>query len=326
METNTKRRTQLFQLVRIGRVIMVLEKTELHKRIESGKPLLVAEMSPPRGGDPAPVRAAARRFAGKVHALGVSDNRDGVCMSAMAAAALILAEGVEPILHMTTRDRNRIALVSDCLGAQAMGVRNILCTTGTHQTLGRCRSARNVFDVDSIQLLGIYGGLAADGSLVGEERYEGAGPFCLGTTASPYADPVEMQLIRLAKAAVAGSTFVITQPVFDLDRFETWWGEITKRGLHERVAILAGIRPLVDADFACNYAAKRPNPMIPDSVLQRISAPADKAGQRAVGMEIALETVERLSALKGVRGFEVRADGDVDLAVEFIEKSGLGIN
>jgi methylenetetrahydrofolate reductase (NADPH) len=305
---------------------MALEKTELHKRIESGKPILIAEMSPPRGGDPAPVRDAARRFAGKVHALGVSDNRNGVCMSATAAATLILGEGVEPILHMTTRDRNRIALVSDCLGAQALGIRNLLCTTGTHQTLGRCRSARNVFDVDSIQLLGLYGGLAVDGSLLGEECFEGAGPFCLGSTASPNADPLEMQLIRLAMAVAAGSTFVITQPVFDLDRFETWWAGVTKRGLHERVAILAGIRPLADADLAREYAARRPNPMIPDPVLQRISAPAEKAGQRAVGMEIALETVQRLSALKGLRGFEVRADGDADIAVEFIEKSGLGIN
>ncbi len=91
------------------------------------------------------------------------------------------------------------------------------------------------------------------------------------------------------------------------------------------MAILAGIQPLTDADFAHAYAARRPSPMIPDSVLQRISAPADKAGQRAVGMEIALETVQRLSALKGVRGFEVRADGDADIAIEFIEKSGLGI-
>lgn len=305
---------------------MALEKTAFQKRIESGGQILVAELSPPKGGDPAPVRAAARRFAGKVHALGVSDNRDGVCMSATAAASLILAEGVEPILHMTTRDRNRIALVSDCLGAQAMGVRNLLCTTGSHQTLGSCRSARNVFDVDSIQLLAMFGGLAGDGSLVGEERFEGAGPFCLGSTASPNADPLEMQLIRLAKAVAAGSTFVITQPVFDLDRFETWWGEVTKRGLHERVAIIAGIQPLTDADLARAYAAKRPSPMIPDSVLQRISAPADKAGQRVAGMEIALETVQRLSSLKGVRGFEVRADGDADIAVEFIEKSGLGIN
>ena len=304
---------------------MAIEKTELHKRIESGKQLLLAEFSPPKGGDPAPLRAAARHFAGKVHAVGVSDNRDGVHMSAIAAASLILAEGVEPIVHVTTRDRNRIALVSDCLGAQAMGIRNLLCTTGTHQTLGPCRKAKNVFDIDSIQLLGMYGGLADDGSLVGEERFADAGPFCLGSTASPYADPLEMQVIRLAKAVAAGSKFIITQPVFDVERFGLWWAEVTKRGLHEKVAILAGIRPLADADLAKSYAARRPNPMIPDAVLERIFASGDKKGQRSVGIEIALETVQSLSGLKGLRGFEVRADGDADMAIEFLEKSGLGI-
>lgn len=305
---------------------MALEKTDLHKRIESGKQLLIAELSPPKGADPAPVRAAARRLSGKVHAVGVSDNRDGVHMSAIAAVGLILAEGVEPIVHVTTRDRNRIALVSDCLGAQAMGIRNILCTTGTHQTLGPCRKAKNVFDIDSIQLLGMYGGLAADGSLVGEECFADAGPLCLGSTASPCADPLEMQVIRLAKAVAAGSSFVITQPVYDVERFETWWAEVTRRGLHEKVAIIAGIRPLADADFARACAGRRPSPMIPEAVLRRISAPGDKAGQRAAGLEIALETVQRLSALKGLRGFEVRGDGDADMALEFIEKSGLGIS
>ncbi len=302
---------------------MTTEKTGLQKRIESGKSILVAEMSPPKGSDPGPVRAAAKRYAGKVHALGISDNRDGVCMSAVAAAALAVSEGVEPILHVATRDRNRIALVSDCLGAQAMGIRNVLCTSGTHQTLGTSHNARNVFDVDSIQLLGMYGRLASDGSLVGQERFADSGPLCLGATASPYADPIEMQIIRLAKAVAAGAAFVVTQPVFDVERFENWWRQVCQRGLHEKVAILAGILPLADADVAKAYSGKRPNPMIPDAVLQRISAPSDKKGQRAAGIEIALETVKRLSGLKGLRGFEVRADGDADLAIEFIEKSGL---
>jgi methylenetetrahydrofolate reductase (NADPH) len=305
--------------------VMAIEKSDLQKRIESGKQILLAELSPPKGADPAPLRAAAKRFAGKVHAVGVSDNRDGVHMSAMAAAALILAEGVEPIAHVTTRDRNRIALVSDCLGAQAMGVRNLLCTTGTHQTLGPCRKARNVFDIDSIQLLAMYNGLAEDGSLVGEEQFADAGPFCLGSTAAPNADPLEMQVIRLVKAVAAGSRYIITQPVFDIDRFELWWGEVTKRGLHEKAAIIAGIRPLPDADLAQAYAARRPSPMIPEALLQRIAAPTDKLAQRALGVEIALETVQRLSGLKGLRGFEVRADADPELAIELIDRSGLGI-
>jgi len=305
---------------------MAIEKTDFQKRIESGKPILIAELSPPKGADPAPVRTAAKSFVGKVHALGVSDNRDGVHMSAIAAASLILSEGVEPIMHMTTRDRNRISLVSDCLGAQALGIRNLLCTTGTHQTLGPCSKARNVFDIDSIQLLGLYSGLADDGSLVGEGRFADAGPFCLGSTASPYADPLEMQIIRLAKAVAAGTQFIITQPVYDVDRFEAWWVEVTRRGLHEKAAIIAGIRPLPDADAARAYAGRRPSPVIPEALVQRISAPSDKSAQRAVGIEIALETLKRLSSLKGLRGFEVRGDGDAGIALECIERSGLGIN
>ena len=152
---------------------MSKQATGLQERIASGKAILLAEISPPRGADPAPVRAAAKRYAGKVHALGVSDNRDRVAMSALAAASLVAAEGVEPILHVTTRDRNRIALVSEALGAQALGIRNLLCTSGTHQTLGRFRAARNVFDIDSVQLLQTYAGLASDGAAGGRKRIRG---------------------------------------------------------------------------------------------------------------------------------------------------------
>ena len=305
---------------------MAGEKTGLQRRIESGKPLLLAEISPPRGGDPAPLREAARRYAGKVHALGISDNRDRVGMSALAAASLVTAEGAEPILHVVTRDRNRIALVSDYLGAQALGIRNLLCTTGVHQTLGRFRAAKNVFDVDSTQLLRIYADLSADGSVVGEDRIEVAGPVCLGGVASPYADPIEMQLMRLAKKISAGAKFLITQPVFDVERFAPWFKEVARRGLHEKAAIVAGIRPLGDAEAARGLAERRPAPMVPDAVLERISAPPDQRAQRAAGIEIAVETVERLSELGGLRGFQVCGDGDDDAALETMEKAGLGID
>lgn len=301
---------------------MAAEKTQLHKRIESGKKLLLAELSPPKGADPATLRASAKALAGKVHAVGVNDNRDGVRMSALAAAALIGSE-VEPIVHMTTRDRNRIALISDCLGAQALGIRNILCTTGSHQTLGPCKSAKNVFDLDSIQLLQICNSLGTDGSTLGEESFLGTSPLCLGSTASPFADPREMQVVRLAKGVTAGSQFVITQPVYDVDRFELWWGEVVRRGLQDKVAIVAGIQPLACAETARAHAAGRPSPMIPAAVLERISSAGDKKGERAAGIEIAVETVKRLSGLKGLRGFELHVDGDVEITLELLEKSGL---
>src|SRR3990172_1867027 len=240
---------------------MSTQTTGLQERIASGKTILLAEIHPHRGADPAPLREAARRYAGKVHAVGVSDNRDRVAMSALAAASLVKAEGLEPILHVTTRDRNRIALVSEALGAQALGIRNLLCTSGNHQTLGRFRAARNVYDIDAVQLLQAYAHLDSDGGLFGERGLEGAGPFCLGAVASPDADPRDLQLARLAKKIQAGAKFLVTQPVYDLERLEAWWKEVTRRGLPKQAAILAGIQPLSDAHLA--QAGPRPQPGIP---------------------------------------------------------------
>ena len=302
---------------------MSTQATLLQERIASGKAVLLAEIRPPRGGDPAPLQAAAKRLAGKVHAVGVSDNRDRVAMSALAAASLVRAEGLEPILHVTTRDRNRIALVSEALGAQALGIRNLLCTSGTHQTLGSYRSAKNVYDIDAVQLLQTYTHLASDGVLLGESGLEGTGPFCLGAVASPDADPPDLQLVRLAKKTRAGARFLVTQPVYDLERFEAWWKEVTRRGLHDQAAILAGIQPLSDGPFAHAQAGPRPRPGIPDALAGRLASQSDPGARRAAAIEIALETIRRVSDLPGMRGFCISADGDHEAALQIIEMSGL---
>ena len=294
--------------------MMTQQQTHLEQQIESGKQILIAEIAPPRQGDAVAIRAGAKRYAGRVDALGISDNRDEVRTSALATASLVAAEGVEPILHVVTRDRNRIALASQGLGACALGVRNVLCTTGTHQTLGACGSARNVFDVDSIQLLQMYAGLGGNGDPTA---------LCLGAAAAPYADPIELQIMRLTKKVTAGAKFLITQPVYDLERFETWWREVTRCGIHEKVAILAGIAPLTDAESARALAEKRPCPMIPDVVIERLSSKSDKAAQRFAGIDMACDTIKKLAALDGLRGFEIRSDADDDVALDVIEKSGL---
>jgi methylenetetrahydrofolate reductase (NADPH) len=298
--------------------------TSLQERIASGKPLLLAEISPPRSGDPASLIEAARRFAGKVHALGISDNRDRVSMAALAAAALVAAEGIEPILHVNTRDRNRIALVSEALGAQALGIHNVLCTSGSHQTLGRFHAAKNVYDIDSIQLLQAISGLADGCVPLDEGRIESAGPFCLGAVASPDADPMEWQVSRLSKKIAAGATFLITQPVFDIERFNLWWKEATRRGLHEKVAIVAGIQPLGPDELAEAKEAKRRPFRIPAALLERVGSKSGVAAQRAAGVEIALETIKTLSAQSGLRGVAICVDGESDTALEIIEKSALG--
>ena len=189
------------------------EPTELQQRLESGKGVLLAEISPPAEAAPAGVQQLAKRFAGKVHALGISDNRERVGMSALAAASLVAGQGVEPILHMTTRDRNRIALVSEALGAHALGIRNILCTSGTHQTLGQFRAAKNVYDLDVIQLLQACGIWRATLPWWAKGPIAGADGFCLGAVASPNADPLELQMIRLGKKVSAGAGFLVSQPV-----------------------------------------------------------------------------------------------------------------
>jgi methylenetetrahydrofolate reductase (NADPH) len=247
-------------------------------------------------------------------------------MSALAAATLVAAEGVQPILHVVTRDRNRIALVSDALGAQALGIRNLLCTSGTHAALGPFRAAKGVFDVDPVQLLDTYAHLAQNGSLVGAGEIAGAGPFCLGGVASPNADPLELQVLRMAKKIGNGAQFLITPPVFDLDRFNAWWQEVSRRGLPEKVAIVAGIEALGDGQKAAELAAKRPRPRIPEAVLARLSGGADRAAQRAAGIAVAVETIERLRGVKGLRGFQICMDGDVDAALEVVQKASLGTN
>jgi methylenetetrahydrofolate reductase (NADPH) len=305
---------------------MEQEKTNLQKRIESGKQIILSEIAPPRSPDASQVRTMAKRMAGHVHALGVSDNRDGVHVSALAAASIVAAEGVEPVLHMTTRDRNRAALVSDCLGAHALGIRNILCTSGTHQSLLPFHAAKNVFDIDATILLQSIRGLEKNASIVGIENIDAHVSYCLGAVASPFADPVELQLPRLAQKIFVGAQFLITQPVFDLDRFLIWWKDVTARSLHEKSAFIAGIKVLTDAASAKVFAEKRPLPLIPDAVLRRLLSQPDAKKCRAEGIKIALETIENLSSAQGLRGFEIVCDEDHDAALEILDslKSKLG--
>jgi methylenetetrahydrofolate reductase (NADPH) len=293
---------------------MSQEKSGLQKRIESGKRIVLAEIAPPKSPDGAQVKSLAKKFVGKVDALGVSDNRDDIRMSALAAASLIVNEGVEPVLHMATRDRNRAALSSDCLGASALGIRNILCTSGTHQTLLPFYTAKNVYDIDATLLLKICKDNEKNGG-----QSESA-PLCLGAVASPYADPIELQLPRLAQKILIGAQFVITQPLFDLERFNAWWKEIQNRGLHEKAAFVAGIRILTQIDSAKAFAEKRPLPLIPDTILQRLSTKSNAKDCRKEGIAIALETIERLEKVEGLRGFEIVCEEDPEACVEVLEK------
>jgi len=300
--------------------------TDLQQCLESGRRLILAEIAPQADAAAAGVQELARRFVGKVHALGVSDNRERLGMAALAAASLVAGQGVEPILHVTTRDRNRIALLSDLLGAHALGIRNVFCTSGTHQTLGRYRAAKNVFDIDVIQLLQACVNLAGEASLVGEEAIAGAASFCLGAVASPQADPLELQMIRLEKKVSAGARFLVSQPVYDLQQFNVWWAEVTRRGLHEKVAILAGIEPMGEHVLESAQADRRGRPRIPSAVLEQVASRTGAKARRGAAIDLSVETIHQLGGTKGLRGFSISVDGDPDAAMEIIERSALGVN
>jgi methylenetetrahydrofolate reductase (NADPH) len=293
----------------------MVSTSTLRKQLNTGDMLVMTELSPPMEASPAFIREQARKLKGKVHAIGLSDNREGIGISAIAAATLVDAEGVVPVVHMATRDRNRIALVSDFLGANALGLTNILCTTGTHQTLGTFKAAKNVFDVDSVQLLKLLSSQSVSN-----------GSVLLGATASPFADPAALQMIRLAKKAKAGARFIVTQPIFDLKRFDAWWQEVKQNELHEQCAFILGIHPLLGRDASATFAGRRPNPCIPEALLKKITDAPDDAAARKAGIEIATTLISELKSVDGIRGFEIFAGDDIDAVLTILDNAGLEIS
>jgi len=297
--------------------------TELQKRIDNGKMILISEIRPPQSGEPATLESITQKMMGNVCALGLSDNKDEICMSSMAASAIVKNAGVEPIMHMITRDKNRIALISDFLGAQSLGIHNLLLTSGTHQSLGKYKEAKNVFDIDSIQFIEIISRLSENGNILGEKKPAGINSFCLGAAADPFADPLQMQIIKLEKKINAGARFIITKPVFSTSRFKQWWDEVTAKGLHKKAAIIAGIKILSSADELNQLAESRPDPVIPENIIKQINSKKESKSMKEEGIKIALETIDELLKIKGLRGFEINSHGDYSSVLRVIKESKL---
>ena len=302
---------------------MIKIDSRLKEKIDKGEKFFIAEIQPPMHGNAKAFREDLKNYKGKVIAFGINDNRTQVGMSALAAASIAISEKLEPILHMITRDRNRIALISDILGAEALGIVNLLITSGEHHTLGNYKKAKRVFDIDSIQLLKTASTLSHDANLVDEKKIP-LNPFYLGAAVDPYADPVDLQMIRLNKKILAGANYVITKPVFDIDRFKTWLDKINEHGIDKKIAIIAGIRVFKNAEHVETLAKTRPNPMVPDELIKRMKSKSKETDQRKEGLNIAMEIIQKLSSLKAVKGFQISGEDDHEGLLEIIEKSGLG--
>jgi len=243
---------------------------------------------------------------------------DLVCV--IACAALLVRENVEPILPLVARDRNRIALQSDALGAALLGVANVLCVSGDHQSLGVSPQAAGAFDVDPVQLLQALMAMRDEGILLGGERLAPPPALFLGAVAQPFLRPMKLNLLQTGKKVAAGAQFLLTHPVWDLAGFAEWMSAVRDAGLHERAAILASVRPLATAEEAEALQKRHKAAALPDAVIARLRAASDPARE---GIAIAAELAAGAREIPGVRGIHILSAGREDAVAPILEQAGL---
>ena len=298
-------------------------KSVLEKVLESGEFAVTSECGPPRGAVPEKVKEKAALLAGHVDAVNVTDNQTAVVrMSSLAACIIIKQQGLDPILQMVTRDRNRLALQSDILGAYAHGIDTMLCLSGDHPCFGDHPMAANVYDLDSIQFIQTVKKMRDEGKFQGGDDILNPPQMFIGAAANPFADPFELRVARLAKKANAGVDFIQTQCIYNIDKFETWMEGVRARGLHKKISILAGITPLKSAGMARYMKNKVPGMDVPDELIKRIAG-VPKEKQAEEGIKISIEAIKRLKEVEGVRGFHIMAIEWEQKVPEIVERAGL---
>jgi len=301
-------------------------KTEslFEKALESGKFVVTAECGPPKGSDTDILIKKGKSLLGWVDAVNVTDNQTAIVrMSSVAACSILKQLGHEPILQMVTRDRNRIALQSDLFGAYALGVRNVLCLTGDHQSFGNQKESVGVFDLDSIQLLKTVRDMREAGVIIGGEAIQGPPQLFAGAAENPFADPVDWRVIRLRKKVNAGADFIQTQCIYNLPRFETFMAQAGDMGLTEKTYILAGITPLKTVGMARYMATKVAGMDIPEELIRRMAG-TPKEKQAEEGIKIAVETIQRVKEISGVAGVHLMAIEWEDKVPEILQAAGIG--
>jgi len=281
-------------------------KSNLKRVLEAGYFAVTAELSPPQNADPEVIRRKASILKGYIDAFNVPDGQSAVVAMASWAACIIgKQEGLDAIVHMTCRDRNRIALQMDILGIAALGVNNILCLSGDPVSFGNNPEAKHVFDVDSVQLIKILRDLRDEKRFQNGEPITGREPrFFVGAVANPFLDP-ENQVIRLAKKVEAGAEFIQTQAIYDTEKFGKWMEMVRDKGLHHKISILAGITPLKSSGAARYMKAEIPGIDIPDGLIERLRSFRTKEQVSREGVKIAVETINRVKEIEGVAGIHI---------------------
>jgi len=290
----------------------VTSSSNLERVLRAGHFAVTAELGPPKSADSHVILEKCGCLAGNVDAANVTDNQTAIVrMSSIAAGVLAMREGIEPVVQMTCRDRNRIAMQSDILGMAALGIKNLLCLTGDHQKFGNHPTSKNVFDLDGIQLVQMLKVMRDEGRfLCGDEiRNSKNEPVVeprlfIGAAANPFGDPFAFRVVRLAKKIKAGADFIQTQCIYDMDRFRLWMEQVCKHGLHENTAILAGVTPLKSAGMTRYMRDRVPGLRVPGGIVKRMEQAKDPPEE---GIKICVEQIEELKQMDGIAGVHIMA-------------------
>jgi len=295
----------------------------LKKVLQDGHFAVTAECGPPKGADPEAVMKKAELLKGRADSINVTDNQTAIVrMSSMAACALLKSIGLDPILQMVVRDRNRIALQSDILGASAIGIRNVVCLTGDHMRFGNQPQSIGVFDLDSIQFLKTVKDMRDESKILGGEALSSAPDMFIGAAANPFADPLAFRVVRLAKKIAAGADFIQTQCIYNMDRFAKWMEMVRDKGLDEKCYILGGVTPLKSPGMAKYMKNNVAGMDVPDELIKRMQG-VSKEKWKEEGIKICVETIQRLKDLKGISGVHIMAIEWEEAVGEIAERAGL---
>jgi methylenetetrahydrofolate reductase (NADPH) len=295
--------------------------SNLEAVLESGQFAVTAELGPPKGTRREVIEKKAEALKGYCDAFNVTDNQTAIVrMSSLAACVMVKQMGMDPVLQITCRDRNRLAIQSDVLGAMAFGIKNILCLSGDHQKFGNHPTAKNVFDIDSIQLIQTLKKMREENKFLSDDTFTGEAPLFIGAASNPYADPFEFRVVRLAKKVKAGADFIQTQGVFNVPKFRKFMEMVNDWGLDKQVHILAGLIPMKSAGMARYMRESVAGLEVPDELVSRMK---DAKDAKEEGLKICLETVQQLREIPGVHGLHIMAVGWEEMVPVVVKEAGL---
>jgi methylenetetrahydrofolate reductase (NADPH) len=297
--------------------------SNLEKVLRAGHFAFTGELGPPRGANVEEVRKKAAHLKGKVDSVNITDNQTAmVRMSSWAASLLLIQEGLEPNFQMVCRDRNRLAMQADILGASALGIRNMLCLSGDHCQFGDHPNAKGVFDIDSTQLIGMVRQMRDEGKFLSGAEIDGRPQIFIGAASNPFADPFEWRVHRLAKKVKAGVDFIQTQCIYNMPKWREFVRQANDMGLTEKVFLLAGITPMKSLGMAKYMKGKVPGMDVPDEIISRLQGvPRDKQAEE--GIKIALEQIAEMKEMKGVAGVHLMAIEWEHRVPEIAERAGM---